>query len=134
MTNKETVNTIFPLGDLIDNDNFSGKAWLSMLNEDEQYHCPIGNVTFEPRCRNRWHIHPGGQILLVTSGKGWYQEEGKNAQIIQEGDTIKIPPNVKHWHGACKESYLSHLAITTNAEQGIVEWLEMLDEDAYDAL
>ena len=78
---------------------------------------PIGNVTFEPGARNNWHKHPGGQILLVTGGKGYFQEEGKPVQVIQEGDVVKIHLNVKHWHGATSDSWFVHIAISTNPQK-----------------
>jgi len=80
---------------------------------------PIGNVTFEPGCRNNWHIHhKGGQILLVTGGRGYYQEWGKEAIELQPGDVVNIPPEVKHWHGAASDRWFSHLAVEVPAEGG----------------
>ena len=118
-------SVIFPKGEKITNDYFLGTAWLEMLvPKDSIFNCQIGNVTFEPGARNNWHKHPGGQILLVTGGKGYYQEEGKPVQVIQEGDIVKIHPNVKHWHGATPDSWLVHLAITTNIQKGIIEYME----------
>lgn len=114
---------------------FSGEVWLSMLvPHDDEFNCPIGNVTFEPGCRNNWHKHPGGQILLVTGGRGYYQEEGKPAQELNTGDVVKIHPNVKHWHGATKDSWFVHLSIETNTESGPVEWLEPVSDDKYNNL
>lgn len=127
-------SVIFTKGTLVGNENFIGNAYLSMLSVEDEFHCPIGNVTFEPGSRNHWHTHPGGQILLVSGGEGWYQEEGKKAQKIKEGDIIKISENIKHWHGATKDSYLVHLAISTNTQKGIVEWLEPVDEEYYQNL
>jgi quercetin dioxygenase-like cupin family protein len=101
MSNKDLSNsTIFEKGekmpDIYDK-YFTGQAWLNMLvMPGESHNCPIVNVTFEPGCRNNWHKHPGGQILLVTGGRGWYQEEGKEARELHEGDVVKIPKNVKH--------------------------------------
>ena len=86
------------------------------------------DVTFEPGCRNNWHIHHNGyQILLVTSGEGWYQEAGKPAQLLHPGDVVTIHPGVKHWHGATKDSWFAHIAIT----KGTSEWLELVDDEAY---
>jgi quercetin dioxygenase-like cupin family protein len=88
----------------------------------------VSNVTFEPGCRNNWHIHHNGyQILLVTSGEGWYQEAGKPAQLLHPGDVVTIHPGVKHWHGATKDSWFAHIAIT----KGTSEWLEPVDDEAY---
>jgi quercetin dioxygenase-like cupin family protein len=105
-SNNLSESVIFPKGEKITNDYFIGTAWLKMLvSNDSTLNCPIGNVTFEPGARNNWHEHPGGQILLVTGGKGYFQEEGKPVQVIQEGDVVKIQPNVKHWHGATPDSW-----------------------------
>jgi quercetin dioxygenase-like cupin family protein len=93
-----------------------------MLNTER---VPIGNVTFEPGCRNNWHIHhKGGQILLCTAGRGYYQEWGKAPQELQAGDVVNIPPEVKHWHGAAPDSWFSHLAIEVPAVGSSNEWLE----------
>ena len=91
---------------------FIGQAYLQMLvMGDQELKCPIGNVTFEPGCRNNWHKHPGGQILLVTGGRGWYQEDGKEERELKAGDVVKITANVKHWHGTTKDSWLVHLSV-----------------------
>jgi quercetin dioxygenase-like cupin family protein len=95
-----------------------------MLVANKEYNCLVYNVTFEPAARIYWHSHPGGQILLVTGGKGYSQEEGKTAQPLKKGDVVKIPPNVKHWHGAMSESWFVHLGITTNTQAGNAEWFE----------
>ena len=91
---------------------FIGQSYLNMLSTEQ---VAIGNVTFEPSCRNNWHIHHadkgGGQILLVTAGNGWYQEWGKAPRALKAGDVVHIPANVKHWHGAAKDSWFSHLAV-----------------------
>jgi quercetin dioxygenase-like cupin family protein/alkylhydroperoxidase/carboxymuconolactone decarboxylase family protein YurZ len=126
---------VFPKGDKITNDNFSGTAWLNMLVENDSiYNTPIGNVTFEPGARTKWHYHPGGQILLVTRGKGFYQEKGKPIQIIQEGDVIKCPPNVIHWHGATPTDSLTHIAISPNTDKGNVVWLEKVTDEEYNSV
>lgn len=92
----------------------------------------IGNVTFEPACRNNWHIHhKGGQMLLVTAGEGYYQEWGKPAQKLKAGDVVNIPAEVKHWHGATKDSFFSHLAIEVPAVGGSNEWLEPVTDEEY---
>ena len=95
----------------------------------------IGNVTFEPGCRNNWHIHhKGGQILLVTYGSGWYQAEGEKAVKLHAGDVVNIPPEVKHWHGAAKDSVFVHLAVEVPAEEAYNEWLEPVSDEAYNNL
>lgn len=114
---------------------FIGQSYLSMLSLEQVI---IGNVTFEPRCRNNWHIHHaekgGGQILLVTAGKGWYCEYGKRPRILLPGDVVNIPANVKHWHGAAKDSYFQHLAIEVPAINGHTEWCESVSDEEYDKL
>lgn len=134
-SNKLSESVIFPKGKKITNAYFTGAVWLEMLvSNDTIFNCPIGNVTFAPGARNNWHKHPGGQLLLVTGGKGYYQEEGKPAQIIKEGDVVKINPDVKHWHGATPDSWLVHIAITTNAQKGDAEWLEPVTDAEYNQL
>lgn len=111
---------------------FIGQSYLNMLTTKG---VAIGNVTFEPGCRNNWHIHhKGGQILLVTGGHGYYQEWGKNVQILKAGDVLNIPPEVKHWHGAAKNSWFSHIAIEVPAPDASNEWLEAVSQDEYDKL
>ena len=106
---------------------FTGRSYLSPLVAQP---IPIANVTFEPGCRNNWHIHHGGgQILLCTAGRGYYQEWGKPAQELHPGDVVNIPPEVKHWHGAAPDSWFSHLAISVPAAQGGCEWLEPVADD-----
>ena len=95
----------------------------------------IGNVTFEPGCRNNWHVHhKGGQILLCTGGRGYYQEWGKEPQELHAGDVVNIPPEVKHWHGAAKDSWFQHLAVEVPAEGGSNEWLEEVSDEEYNKL
>jgi quercetin dioxygenase-like cupin family protein len=125
-------SAIFPKGEKINNNYFIGTAWLEMLvSEDSTFNCPIGNVTFEPGARNNWHKHPGGQILLVTGGKGYYQKQDQPVQVLQKGDVVKIQPGVKHWHGATPDSWFSHIAISTNVDEGETEWLEPVTDEAY---
>ncbi len=109
-------SAIFPKSDQITNGPFTGDVWLDMLvPKDDTFDCPIGNVTFEPSARTNWHKHPGGQILLVTGGTGYSEEEGKPVKVICEGDVEKVPPNVKHWHGATPDSWFVHISIMPNA-------------------
>lgn len=108
---------------------FVGQSYLNMLTTTG---VAIGNVTFEPGCRNNWHIHhKGGQILLVTNGCGYYQEWGKLAQKLKPGDVVNIPPEVKHWHGATKDSWFCHLAIEVSAKNAANEWLEPVSDEDY---
>ena len=114
---------------------FIGQAYLNMLiPSSSPLGCTIGNVTFEPGCRNNWHKHPSGQILLVTSGRGWYQEEGKPARELHAGDVVEIPCDIKHWHGAAKDSWFVHLAIEANAKAGPAEWMEPVTDEEYKKL
>lgn len=131
MANEQLSNsTIFPLGQKVEA-NFIGDAYLQMIYTDATpLNAPIGNVTFAPGARNNWHFHKIGQVLLVTYGEGWYQEEGKPAQFLQSGDVVNIPANVKHWHGATKDSWFVHLAISP----GETEWLEPVDGELYNQL
>ena len=111
---------------------FTGQSYLNMLSTEQ---VAIGNVTFEPACRNNWHIHRaekgGGQILLVTAGNGWYQEWGKPPHALRAGDVVNIPANVQHWHGAAKDSVFQHLAIEVPAENGKTEWCEPVSDEEY---
>ena len=95
----------------------------------------FANVTFEPGCRNNWHVHHasrgGGQILICTAGEGWYQEEGKPAVSLVPGTVIEIPANVKHWHGAKADSWFSHIAVGVPGEDISNEWLEPVTDEEY---
>ncbi len=111
---------------------FVGQSYLNMLTTQR---VPIGNVTFEPGCRNNWHIHhKGGQILLVTAGRGYYQEWGKEARELKPGDVVNIPPEVKHWHGAAPDEWFQHLAVEVPAEGASNEWLEPVSDEDYGKL
>ena len=131
------IDTLFPLG--APNDAFAqyfiGNSYLNMLTTEG---VPIGNVTFAPGCRNNWHIHHaksgGGQILLCTNGRGWYQEWGKQARELNPGDVVVIPAEVKHWHGAAKESWFTHLAVEVPGQDTANEWLEPVDDAWYGQL
>ena len=125
-------NTIFPKGTRITNNHFTGTAWLQMLvNNESIFNTSIGNVTFEQSARTNWHYHPGGQILMVTSGKGRYQEKGKAVRELRKGDVIKCAPNIIHWHGAAPNSEVSHLAIGTNQGREAVVWLQPVSDEEY---
>lgn len=111
---------------------FKGQSYLQPLTTEG---VNSANVTFEPGCRNNWHIHhKGGQILLVTSGRGYYQEWGKPAQELKTGDVVNIPAGVKHWHGAAKDSWFAHIAIAVPAEGASTEWLEKVSDEEYNKL
>ena len=126
--------SVFPMGEK--NEAFAqyfvGQSYLNMLSTER---VTIGNVTFEPGCRNNWHIHhKGGQILLCTAGRGYYQEWGKEAQELHPGDVVNIPPEVKHWHSAAKDRWFAHLAVEVPAEGASNEWLEVVNEEDYEKL
>lgn len=114
---------------------FIGSSYLKMLTTTG---IPIANVTFEPGCRNNWHVHHalsgGGQILLCVEGRGWYQEWGKPARALNPGDVVVIPAGVKHWHGAAADSWFTHLAIEVPGEETHNEWLEAVTDDVYGSL
>ena len=111
---------------------FTGKSYLAQVSKTQ---VPVFNVTFEPGCRNNWHIHHatkgGGQMLIGVGGRGWYQEEGKAPVMITPGTVVNIPANVKHWHGAAADSWFSHLALEIPGENASNEWLEPVSDAAY---
>lgn len=115
---------------------FKGNSYLKPLAKTDN--TSIANVTFEPGCRNNWHIHHatsgGGQILIYVEGQGWYQEEGKPAQLLNVGDVVTIPANVKHWHGATKDEWFSHLAVEVPGENASNEWCEPVSDEEYENL
>ena len=126
--------SIFPLGNKLPemySKYFTGQAYLAPLTQNKDLNCPISNVTFEPGCRNNWHSHSGGQVLVVISGRGYYQVKGEPARLLLPGDVVEIPPDVVHWHGAAPDSWFSHLAIETNPEESKTTWLEAVDNKQY---
>lgn len=126
-------NKIFPLGGKAPADYFAGTAWVNALvPKDETGTYTVGDVVFEPGCRNNWHTHPKGQILLVTDGQGFYQERGKPARPLAKGDVVVIPSNLEHWHGATKNNSLTHIAITNIGTEGPVKWLEPVSNEEYE--
>ena len=129
--------SVFPSG--AKNDAFAryfvGQSYLNMLSTTQ---VGIGNVTFEPGCRNNWHIHHassgGGQILLCTAGRGYYQEWGQPPRALRPGDVVNIPAGVKHWHGAAPGEWFQHLAVEVPGQDCRTEWCEPVDEADYSAL
>ena len=117
---------------------FIGKSYLNYLTKIDDAKISLFNVTFEPRCRNNWHIHHatkgGGQLLICIAGEGWYQEEGKEAVSLKPGMVITIPANTKHWHGAKKDSWFSHIAIEVPGENTSNEWCEPVADEEYNKL
>ena len=142
MSNKEEFDkeNVFGLGS--PNDAFAqyfiGQSYLNPLVDIEDTDIFLANVTFEPGCRNNWHIHHakigGGQILICTAGEGWYQEEGKPAQSLKPGTVINIKPGIKHWHGSKKDSWFSHIALEIPGEETSNEWLEPVTDKEYNKL
>ena len=130
-------STVFPRGgeNTAYAQYFTGTSYLNMLSTEQ---LSIGNVTFEPGCRNNWHIHHadkgGGQIQLYTGGRSWYQEWGSPARELLPGDVVNIPPEVKHWHGAAKDSWFAHLAVEVPGEGARNEWLEPVGDEEYNKL
>ena len=126
------INSLFGIGEKNEAyaKYFIGQSYLNILARSGGV--GVANVTFEAGCRNNWHIHHGGgQILLVTDGRGYYQEWGKPAQELNPGDVVNIPAEVKHWHGAAKDSTFAHLAIEIPSENASNEWLEAVSDEAY---
>lgn len=133
---KETPKQIsaFPTGDKLPemfSQYFIGQAYLAPLTQNKDLNCPIANVTFEPGCRNNWHSHTGGQILVTVGGKGYYQARGEAARLLLPGDVVEIPADVEHWHGAAPDSWFSHLAIECNPQTNKNTWLEPVDDKQY---
>ncbi|HTN38085.1 MAG TPA: cupin domain-containing protein [Arachidicoccus sp.] len=122
---------VFPQGEKITNANFKGTAYLqTLIDADSLNSISVGNVTFEPGARTKWHIHPAGQILLVTDGVGYYQEKDQPKKVLHKGDVIKCPPNVPHWHGASPDSPFVQLAIS-GREKGPTVWLDAVKDEQY---
>ena len=117
---------------------FSGASFLNPLTSPNGLQMFFANVTFEPGCRNNWHIHHattgGGQILICVAGEGWYQEDGKEAVSLTPGTVITIPANVKHWHGAKRDSWFSHIAVEVPGENAFNEWCEPVSDEQYNKL
>ena len=114
---------------------FTGQSYLNPLTSADAAGVALSNVTFEPGCRNSWHIHHadkgGGQVLIVTDGRGWYQEWGRDPQLLTPGDVVVIPAGVKHWHGAARDSWMSHIAFEVPGENTSNEWLEPVTDNQY---
>ena len=128
----ENQNSIFPKGELAPAEFFTGKAWVQgLVADDSIYTTAVGNVVFEAGARSNWHSHPSGQILIVTEGEGYHQIKGEPIEVIRKGDVVKCPPDVVHWHGASKDSNMSHIYIVPNTENGIVVWLGKVTDEEY---
>jgi quercetin dioxygenase-like cupin family protein len=128
------LQAIFPKGELGPAENFTGNAWhTALVANDTIYNTLVGNVYFEPGARSNWHTHPGGQILIITDGEGYYQEEGQPRRTLSKGDVIKCPPNVMHWHGASPDAGMQQLYILPKTEKGIVTWLQKVTDKEYNS-
>lgn len=128
------LKQIFPIGNKLSETsakNFIGQAYLAPLTKLEALNVPAFNVTFEPGCRNHWHRHTGGQLLIVTTGLGYYQEKGKPARRLLPGDVVEIAPDVIHWHGAAPDSWFAHIAIECNPKINKTTWLEAVEDVQY---
>ena len=137
MENEKTFQQMFPQGEPLPEQfskYFTGQAYLARLTHDQALNCPVSNVTFEPGCRNNWHSHPGGQLLVAVSGRGYYQAEGEPARELLPGDVVEIAPDAVHWHGAAPDSWFSHLAIETNPQINRNTWLGPVDDAHYSAV
>lgn len=110
---------------------FSGRSWLAPLTSMKELNVPVSNVTFEPGCRNNWHSHTGGQLLICVGGEGYYQEKGKPARRLKAGDVVEIAPDVVHWHGAAPDSWFSHLAVECNPQTNKNTWLSPVTDEEY---
>ena len=138
MTDKDRYQNeiFFPIGEPNPyGDYFVGQSYLAQVSKEQ---LSVFNVTFEPACRNNWHIHHatsgGGQMLICVGGRGYYQEWGKEARELHPGDVVNIPANVKHWHGAAPDSWFSHLAIEIEGDDGSTEWCEAVSDEDYNKL
>ena len=126
------TDNVFPKGTKITNANFKGTAYLKMLMDADSLNpTSVGNVTFEAGARTKWHVHPGGQIILVIDGVGYYQEKGQAKKILRKGDVIKCPTNIAHWHGASADTAFVQVAIT-NRHLGETVWLHEVTDEEYD--
>ena len=126
------LGAIFPKGEPGPADHFTGRAWnIGLVNDDTVYNTVIGNVYFEPGARSNWHMHPSGQILIITDGVGYYQEKGQPRRTMRKGDVIKCSPNVMHWHGASRDTGLLQMYILPKTENGIVQWLQPVTDGEY---
>ncbi|QHV96108.1 cupin domain-containing protein [Spirosoma endbachense] len=134
MNTTENQNAIFTKGEKVPSEYFTGTAWLNMLvSNNSVFNTTVGNVVFEPGCRNNWHSHKGGQILICTDGEGYYQEKGKPIQLLRKGDVVQILPNLIHWHGATPDSEFTHIAIGPNSQLGAADWVEPVTDEEYNS-
>jgi len=128
-------STVFPRGDRAPEEVFTNTTLVKMLHSDEGggFDTQVYNVTFEASARTFWHSHPGGQILLITDGQGYYQEKGKPARLLKPGDVVAIPSDVVHWHGAARDSGFVHLGMSTQVHLGSAKWFGPVTDEEYEA-
>lgn len=130
--NEETNSSIFPKGEKLPGEWFTGHAYLSpLVAKDDNNNFSAGAVSFDPGARTNWHAHPKGQVLIVIEGNGFYQEKGKPARAIKKGDVVNIPADVMHWHGATANNKMVHIAITNYKDDVQVTWLTPVSEEDY---
>lgn len=131
-TDNTDESNIFPKGERGPADYFTGTTWVTpLVQKGGDINYTVGNVVFEPGARTNWHTHPAGQILLVTDGKGLYQEKGKLARPLKKGDVVNIPADVEHWHGAANDNRLVHVAISNYKDDLNVTWLKAVTDEEY---
>lgn len=131
-TDPGSQKTLFPKGEKVASDNFTGDVWLEMIiRDDSTLYTAMGNVTFAPGARTNWHLHPGGQILMVTEGLGWYQERGQPKQEMRKGEVLTCQPDVEHWHGASADQSVIHMAMGINTQHGGAVWGEPVTDEEY---
>jgi len=125
-------NTLFPKGEISAADNHTGTVWLTELNKpDTTMDIAIATASFAPGAKLDWHIHPAGQVLMITEGTGYYQEKGKAIQVVRKGDIIKCVPGLAHWHGASPKSSFTYLAVSTNSANNKTVWLQRVTDAEY---
>ncbi|ADN02119.1 cupin domain-containing protein [Spirochaeta thermophila] len=124
---------LFEKGNKGSDEFFTGTVWVKMLVTDEKgiFDTQVYHVVFEPGARTHWHAHPGGQILIVTRGNGFYQEKGAPARLVTPGDVVEIPPGVVHWHGAGPDGEFAHIGLSTQIHRGPAQWFGPVTDDAY---
>ncbi|MDQ6843331.1 MAG: cupin domain-containing protein [Bacteroidota bacterium] len=135
MNTSEIGSTIFPKGEKLSNEYFTGNAYLyPLVAKDKNNEFTVGCVTFEPGARTHWHTHPKGQVLIIMEGQGFYQQKGKPAQALNKGDVVNIPENTEHWHGASADSTFAHVAITNYKGDENVVWLKPVTDEEYSSV
>jgi 4-carboxymuconolactone decarboxylase len=126
------TNCAFPRGEKAKSDNFTGSVWVHMIvPKDSIFNTQMATVTFEAGARTNWHYHPSGQILVVMKGSAFYREKGKAKRVLAEGEVVKCPPGVRHWHGATSDGEMTHMAVSPDLEKGAVVWGEKVSDLEY---